>query len=310
VKEMLNSKNWLLIGVPRNWETALSHPVPLWGLKMLYRVEFQALQPGDLLWFYATKPVGGVIGIGAVKDKYTDVVNLVWEEELVKKEVIWPLRFRIQVLKVLPLSRWRVDCLKINDFGLFWQRGFQLLAEEHITELRKRAESLFGKLTWDEMFVGATISKPFETAESSVVYQSETGFSLSHQDLQEGLAEIGKLQFYYSEIEYPLSLPEEKKSLDVVWKREIDGVPTFAFEIELSGMLERAFERLKFAFKRWNSQPRLVVPEDFVKKANNILLNAEKDFVEQLRIYYPAQIFELLNKKRELKNLEQQLKLY
>jgi hypothetical protein len=32
---------------------------------------------GDILWFYATRPVAGVIGIGLVKDKYIDTVNLV-----------------------------------------------------------------------------------------------------------------------------------------------------------------------------------------------------------------------------------------
>jgi hypothetical protein len=33
-------KNWLIIGVPKNWETALSQPVPLWGLKPRYQAEF------------------------------------------------------------------------------------------------------------------------------------------------------------------------------------------------------------------------------------------------------------------------------
>ena len=78
-------QNWLVIGIPRNWETALSQPVPIWGLKPRYQVEFQAMNVGDLLWLYSTSPVGGVIGVGVVKDKYIDNVNLIWEEELKRK---------------------------------------------------------------------------------------------------------------------------------------------------------------------------------------------------------------------------------
>jgi hypothetical protein len=33
----------------------------------------------------------------------------------------------------------------------------------------------------------------------------------------------------------------------VVWKRELDGVPTFAFEVEMSGNIEKAISRLKLA---------------------------------------------------------------
>ncbi len=309
---LAKAQNWLVIGIPRNWERAFSHPVPLWGLRKRYKVEFQAMLSGDVLWLYATKPVGGIIGVGFVKDKYIDPVNLAFEEELLKKEVIWPLRFRIQVLKVLPLDRWRSDCLKINDFNLFWQQGFHLLKSEQVVELQKRAQKVFDLLEIEEVYTGATITQTgYRAGEQIGIYsQSKSFAAFSHRDIQEFLAEIGKLQFYYSEIEYSLDLPGEKESLDVVWKREIDGVPTFAFEIELSGMLERAIERLKFAFKRWNSQPRLIVGNESLTRANNILSVSERDFSSQLKIYEPRQIWDLLNKKRELKRLEGNLCLY
>lgn len=305
-------RNWLVIGISRNWETALSHPVPLWGLKQRYKVEFQAMMSGDVLWLYATKPVGGIIGVGMVKDKYVDPVNLVWEEELVEKKVIWPLRFRIQVLKVLPLDRWRSDCLKINDFNLFWQQGFQLLKSKQVIELVKRAERAFGVLEIKDIFAGATIAQTsYRFSEQTGVYSaSEGSLAFSHRDIQNFLAEIGKLQFYYSEIEYSLDLSGERKNLDVVWKREIDGAPTFAFEVELSGMLEKAVERLRFAFKKWNSQPRLVVSNESLSRANNILSLSEREFSTQLKIYEPKQIWDLLSRKRELKAVEETLKLY
>ncbi len=126
--------------------------------------------------------------------------------------------------------------------------------------------------------------------------------------MQQKIAEIGKLQFYHTQLEYPVELPNEDKNLDVVWKREIAGVPTF--EVELSGVIEKAIARLKFAYVRWNSRPRIVVPQKYVKKVNNIVATEDRDFCNQFKMYEPIQLLELLNKKRELKNLEQNLEVY
>lgn len=133
---------------------------------------------------------------------------------------------------------------------------------------------------------------------------------LSHKELQEAVAEIGKLQFYYTELEYPIELPGERKNLDVVWKREISGVPTFAFEIELSGALEKALERLKFAYKKWNSRPRIIISKEDNIRAFNIINLSERDFKRAIRVYETEQIVNLLNQKRNLKRMEQMLDLY
>src|SRR5215813_5373415 len=118
--------NWLVIGSVQNWETALSQPVPIWGLRPAHKVAFDSLQAGDTVWFYATTPVRGVIGLGLVKDTYVDMNNPIWDDERKQKKVIWPHRFRIQVLKVVESQHWnqRID---ITDFRLFWQNGFQQL---------------------------------------------------------------------------------------------------------------------------------------------------------------------------------------
>jgi len=307
-------KNWLVIGIPSNWEAALSQPVPIWGLKLRYQADFQAMDIGDILWFYSTRPVVGVIGIGLVKDKYIDDVNLVWPDEYERKEVIWPLRFRIQVLKVLPRINWESNNIKINDFRLLWQIGFQLLKTEHAKELFNRSKFIFGVEEEKDFFTGATVTQqPSAVGEALAQYTptlEEKESAITHRELQNQIAEIGKLQFYYTELEYPLRLPGEGKNLDVVWKREIDGVPSFVFEIELSGLVERAMDRLKFAFRKWNSRPRIIIPERFIKRVHNIVGASERDFSQNIKLYKPTQITELLSKKRELKTTEQNLEMY
>jgi hypothetical protein len=305
-------KNWLVIGISSNWEAALSQPVPIWGLKLRYQADFQAMNIGDILWFYATRPVAGIIGIGLVKDKYIDDVNLVWPEEYERKEVIWPLRFRIQVLKVLPRTNWESNNIKINDFSLLWQIGFQLLKTEHAKELFNRSKFIFGVEEEKDFFTGATVTQqPSTVGEELALYTptlEEKESAITHREIQNQIAEIGKLQFYYTELEYPLRLPGEGKNLDVVWKREIDGVPSFVFEIELSGLVERAMDRLKFAFRKWNSRPRIIIPERFIKRVHNIV--GGRDFSQNIKLYKPTQITELLSKKRELKTTEQNLEMY
>ena len=305
-------QSWLLIGIKKNWEKALSQPIPIWGLKTRNQSDFNSIKIGDLLWFYSTSPVKGVIGIGTVKDKYIDNINLVWDEEIKSRNIIWPLRFRIQVLKVLPTFKWKDNNIKINDFGLFWQTTLHLLDENQVSELLKRSSASLGNIDLENIYAGASITHSEKINDKSIQFEEpiEKKFELSHNNLQNKIAEIGKLQAYYSEIEYPISLPNERKNLDVIWKRELEGVPTYAFEIELSGMLERAVDRLIIAFKKWNSRPRIVIPKDYSNKLKNIADLTGRDFRTQLKIYEPEQISDLYNLKTDLKRMEQSLELY
>src|SRR3972149_684065 len=305
-------QSWLLIGITKNWDKALSQPVPIWGLKTRNQSDFNYMKIGDLLWFYSTSPVSGVIGIGALKDKYIDNANLVWDEEIKNRKVIWPLRFRIQVLKVLPAFKWKDNNIKINDFGLFWQTTLHLLNEKQVSELLKRSEASFGNINLENIYAGASITSSEKINDKAIQFEevTEKKFELSHSNLKNQIAEIGKLQFYYSEVESPTPLPNEKKNLDVIWKRELEGVPTYAFEVELSGMLERAVDRLVIAFKKWNSRPRIVIPRAYSNKLKNVVDLADRDFYTQLKTYEPEQIADLYNLKVNLKRLEQSLELY
>ncbi|PIP16406.1 MAG: hypothetical protein COX46_02445 [bacterium (Candidatus Ratteibacteria) CG23_combo_of_CG06-09_8_20_14_all_48_7] len=310
----MESKNWLVIGIPENWELAFNQPIPLWGLKPSYKVEFQAMNIGDLLWFYVTSPIKGVIGAGVVKDKYIDNVTLTWKEEWVKKQVVWPLRFRIQVLKVLSYARWKDECVRINDFNLFWQRGLHLLSDMQGMEIFKRTKTVFAVADKGELFTSTTIVPlPVMVQEQPPLYLSASEGAnrpFTHKTLQETIAEIGKLQSYFTELEYSVDLPGGNKNLDVVWKREVEGVPTFAFEIELSGMVERAVDRLRFAFRKWNSRPRIIISPELVTKAYNTISASDREFSQQIKIYEPDQVVDLLKQKQGLKQVEQNLGLY
>jgi hypothetical protein len=303
-----NHRSWLVIGIPENWDTSLAQPIPLWGLKTHYTTQFASMRDGDFVWIYVTAPVSGVVGVGVVKDKYIDNARLTWADEINEQKIIWPLRFRIHLLKLIPRVSWQSDKISIGDFGLNMQRGFQQLDGNHVATLAQRSEWIAGA----DIYRGATIveTKVLEPGASYVAASQVEKPPTTHRDLQELVAEIGKLQYYHTELEYPIDLKDEHKSLDVVWKREITGAPTFAFEIELSTGLEKAIVRLKFAYKRWNSRPRIIIPTEDFRRLQNIVTAEDREFAQQLRVYEPTQVTNLLERKRGLKSLEQDLGIY
>jgi len=96
---------------------------------------------------------------------------------------------------------------------------------------------------------------------------AETGFSFpselrvstkpgiaSHEDIKAYLLEIGRIQGYIAEEEYPL----DSTRLDVVWRKVERSVPTFVFEIQIGGDIYHAMAKLKHAFDLWNSNIFLV----------------------------------------------------
>ncbi len=305
-------KMWLVIGPVEHWDTAFDEPIPVWGLKEVYINTFQFLSRGDQIAIYATSPIKGIVGLASVKDKYVDQDTLIWKEEKEKGRVIWPLRFRLSDMRILPKQFWTrkegtvsPGPVDIRDFQMFWQRGFQELTETQAAIVFERTREKWGK---------DLLLAPIK--ESSDEYGSEEKGKMveskvpSHRKIQEDIADIGRLQFYYPELEFVLPLESENKRMDVVWKRELSGVPTFAFEIELSGGIEKAITKLRLAYTKWNSQPRLVIPEPEHRSVENLVSREQKYFQNNFRYYDPSVIQHLLLKKQDLRSFEERYGIY
>jgi hypothetical protein len=311
MKINFHPKIWLVIGKIENWITALSQPIPIWGLKESYYGQFNYLAINDYCIFYVTSPVKGVIGIGLVKDKYIDRTNKIWKEEIEKNKVIWPLRFRLQVLSVLPFEAWNVknnalSPVNISDLPIIWQVGFQLLPpEEGIKVIEKM------KKQWkiNDFTQGATILRIPQPITEEDIKQTSKEIA-SHDEIKKLLAEIGKIQHFYSEMEYKLPLGEENKRLDVVWKQELNGVPTYAFEVEISREVERAIARLKIAYRLWNTKPRLIIPKNEFDKVIFYLEREDRKFRSDFFFFEPEGVYEILQAKQKLKDIETMYKIW
>ena len=191
-------------GTVKNWEEAFAKG-NIWGLKDRQKHYWEALQINDTVFFYAMRPIAGIIGYGIIKTKFRQTEPL-WFEELNRNEVIWPLRFEFNVEHCFPPDKWETDKLTSEllrfKAGLSFRQIEVSLGQEIISKFKKR------------LMIG--LEEP-----------------PSHKEIKQKLIEIGKLQNYIAEEEYPFDLGR----LDVVWRRVERSVPTYVFEVNIKGDL-------------------------------------------------------------------------
>mgnify|MGYP000265223358 FL=1 len=271
---------WLVVGSVRNWQIAFEHG-NIWGLKETQRHLWDQLKEDDILLFYATSPVKGIIGYGVVRTKFRQDQPL-WPQELQKNRVIWPLRFEFDVIYCLPPDKW--ESQKLTSKELFPRAGFQPLREN----TAKQLIALF-----EEPQYPARVHKPPKVAEPA----------LSHEELKKALIEIGKLQNFIAESEYPF----DGGRLDVVWRRVERSVPTYVFEIQLGGNIYQALAKLKHAYDLWNSHIFLIVSLNELNKITELLSGTFHEIRDKLKVIDCSKVQELLRRKKSYKNLEKEL---
>lgn len=284
---------WLVVGSPENWQTAFEHG-NIWGLKESQLNLWESLRENDMVLFYVTKPVGGLIGYGSVRTKFRQNQPL-WPQELQENKVIWPLRFEFDVENCLPPDKWREQ--KFTSKDLWPRSGFQSLSrnigEQLVSSLKTPDYSIqVPKRSLIETYpqYGTGLEKPVEVFPS-------------HDDVKEALVQIGKLQNFIAESEYQFDIGK----LDVVWRRVQQSVPTYVFEIQIGGNLYQALAKLKHAFDLWNSHVFLVSPQEDFSKAHQLLSGTFHEIHGRLKFIDCFQVRELLERKKGYRDFEKEL---
>ena len=287
---------WLVVGSPHNWKTAFEHK-NIWGLKQIQRHLWDRLNEGDVLLFYVTSPVSGVIGHGTVRMKFHQDQPL-WPQEVEENKVIWPLRFEFNVERCLPLDKWQIS--KIISKELFPRGGFQALSNN-------TAQQLLSKLASLPKGYRVKIPTPAPVAEIAPPYtlepQQAEKVLPSHEELKQKLVEIGKLQGYLTDEEYIFDIGK----LDVVWRRVERSVPTYAFEIQVGGDVYHALAKLKHAFDLWNSHIFIVAPQTDYNKVRNLLLGTFHEISAQAKFIELGKVEELHRRKKAYLDFEKEL---
>jgi len=124
-----------------------------------------------------------------------------------------------------------------------------------------------------------------------------------HGRAQGLLVEIGQLQRYVADSEYPI----ENRRLDVVWRRVQRSVPSFVFEVHVSGNLTEAVGKLEQSTELWNSNIFLVGKEEQRAAVGQLAGGTFHEIQRRLRFLEFTQIEELYQRKRAYRELENQL---
>jgi len=135
--------HWIKIDIKENWRTGLKHSPPLAAVSEKDRPLYLAARPGDILWFYAIRPVRGVVGFAKIAKKYKDEKKLIFIPELRTRKVLFPLRFRLEDIHAGDSKTWTDNHINIGDFKLDWTVNFQPLLDDHSKKLIKRSEKQF-----------------------------------------------------------------------------------------------------------------------------------------------------------------------
>jgi predicted RNA-binding protein len=269
---------WLVVGSAEHWRVAFENG-NIWGLQDTKKSWWDRLTEGDGLVLYATRPIGGAVGLGRMRTKFKQDKPL-WPKEIQGNEVLWPLRFEFDVDFCLPLDRWKDSKLVIDALRAVAQAGFQPLKES----ARDAALQAFELLM-----------RP-----PSVGIGDITGL---HDDIKAKLVEMGKIQKFLAEPEYLM----ETTRLDVVWRRVEKSVPTYVFEIQVGGDIYHALAKLKHAYDLWNSRIFLVADASEKAKTDGLLSGTFHEIRERLTFVEIQQIHELYARKKGYKELEEHI---
>jgi hypothetical protein len=277
---------WIVPGSEENWRQALISK-GIWGLEeaTLDKVFWLAIASNDVILFYVSGKVKGVVGYGIIRSKFYQDVPL-WKAEIQEGRVKWPLRFEFDVEFLLPENKWKDEKISLPRGGMFRQP----LILKKLEEIESIVQALNPSVSIESL---REISLPTPPAEAEEV-------SPTHEDIKNLLQEIGKLQGYIADTEFSMGV----ERLDVVWRRLPESVPTYAFEVQVGGDLYHALGKLKHAHDIWNSRIFLVASSDDLGAVNQLLSGTFHEIQPVLRFIETEKIQNLHQSKRNIYEIE------
>jgi len=285
--------HWILLGDEESWKEAFKLG-GIWGVKEMLYPEWKALDPSDCVFFFITRPISGVIGVGRVQTKFLQDKPL-WRDEVAAGKVLYPYRFEFHSDYVLEQDRWRRERIKVPLTIQEMRRGINLLLERTVEKLYQEFQEKFNYVI--------PLPEEIQPPQASVA-ENQTSLP-THAELQEMLFQIGRLNRFISEKEYPM----ESERLDVVWRRVERSVPTYVFEVQVGGDIYHALGKLKHAFDLWNSNIFLIANESDFQAAEPLLSGTFHEIQERIKRVTTQKIRQLYEEKSRWVETEREIGL-
>jgi hypothetical protein len=236
------------------------------------------------------------VGYGLIRTKLHQHSPL-WHDELIRNEIIWPLRFEFDVLSCLAPNQWEDNRIAMPELRARVRGGFQGVEPTLAEQLMQALPSVVPQ--------NLVLTAPVGLRGRPPVLQLPPANLPSdpHDRAQALLLEIGHLQRYLADAEYPL----ESRRVDVVWRRVQRSVPSYVFEVQVAGNITEALGKLKRAFDLWNSNIFLVGKQEHRAPFNELVQGTFHEVQSRLRFLELSQVEELYQRKRAYREFEAQM---
>ena len=276
----------------------------LWGFpdNKVNRKRWSLLEPGsEALLYFEHRGVRGVWGLARVIEVFERRGPVSY---WVERPSGFPLQVRLELLEPV-----RHKPSPGSPIDLSWfDRATPLRREEAAALGVKLLKPRMDR--WSLIVFGAEAlysSEVFERLENEFTSRNRRVQlkSISHEELKEILAEVGRMQGKCVSLEEPI----DEKRLDVAWRRIQRGVPYAVFEVCIGGDLYADLMKLKHAVDLWNSIAVLVTTKDEVEEARKWIEGALHEVARNFRVVSVEKIAELYKRKRSYKELEAKLGL-
>jgi len=123
---------WIITGSEENLRIAVAHG--LWGVRKAHEGLWERLKKGDVLFFYCTRPVSGIVGYGKVIDTHVDTRPF-WPNESLEKESKYSLRIKFKQTHVV--QDWSMDRTVLSGAPVGFRHGLNYV-EPHKKQLLLR----------------------------------------------------------------------------------------------------------------------------------------------------------------------------
>jgi len=105
------------------------------------------MKKGELLFFYATRPVSGIMGMANVEET-TEGKTPLWPNEIREGKVKYPYRIRFKVAYMLKEADWKTKRLSLRNVNVTYYRGLNPIHDEGtMRKLNAEAKKIFKKST-------------------------------------------------------------------------------------------------------------------------------------------------------------------
>jgi hypothetical protein len=135
-------KIWITTGSAGNLKTSLEKS--RWGVNKRLKNTWERVAQNDLLLFYVTSPVCGIVGIANVEGKAIEE-SILWRDEAVVGRVLYPYRILFKPLFVLNEEKWETGKITVKDLNVSVRAGLNSLRNQDTVEkLLNRVRNSWG----------------------------------------------------------------------------------------------------------------------------------------------------------------------